>query len=712
MIFVTNILRHISHIPGARLLLRLAVLGFLAWPGLLFAQQGAPISLLADSIYLNQSTGVLIATGHVQVFYEGRVLSAAEIRYDSRTKTIIAQGPIQITDIDGTVITAEFAELSSDLREALIRGARILLADQLQLAAAEARRTAGRFNTMTNVVASSCQVCASRPTPVWQIRADHVIHDEQEQRIYFKGARFEVLGLPILYLPYLRIPSPEVKRATGFLRPTFLSSTSLGDGIKLPYYITFGTSADATITPTMTLQGAALLDGQFRKRFANGGFNVFSAISLRDPSGLLKRGYLTTDGSFTLANDVVLSFDATIVSDNGFMRQFGYDESDRLVSEIRASRYRERQYFSIIGAVLNSLRDDENNATIPVIFPEISYRRYGRDPLLGGKIGYEFNAVGLNRQIGQDVARIGGSVDWTIPIDLSHGIQATGFARADVDFYRVWNNILYPDRVLFNLHPTIGAELRWPLEKTTDQARHVFEPVVQLIYTADPGWNDQVPNEDSILAEFDETNLFALSRYPGRDASETGFRANIGATYTVYNTDGWELGLAGGVVLRSNPSSQFSQDILGAVRFELPQKIRFTNRFLFDENLNIKRLESDLTLNRDSWDIGGAFIHLAPDPLAGSPVARTEGTLNGAYRFADNWEASAGWTRDFISGSDVTASAGLTYGNECIEIGLSLSRRFTSSINVPTATDVNLVIELAGFGGISQNKWPASRCAY
>ncbi len=687
-------------------------MGLLAlWPAIAPAQSAPPLSLLADSIYLNQTTGDLVATGNVQVFYQGRVLSAQEIRYNSVTKTIKAEGPLQITDADGTIVTAAYAELSSDLKEALIRSARFLLAEQLQLAATEARRSAGRFNTLTNVVASSCQVCASRPTPVWQIRAEQVIHDEEKQRIYFRKARFEVLGLPILYLPYLRIPSPEVKRATGFLRPIFLSSTSLGDGIKLPYYATFGTSADMTITPTLTLQGAFLLDTEVRKRFANGGFDVFGAVALRDSTGILNRGYLTTNGKFTLSNDVVLSFDATAVTDNGFMRQFGYDETDRLVSEVRAQRYRERSYFSIVGAVLNSLRDDENNATIPLVLPEISYRSYGTDPVFGGKLGYEFNAVGLSRQIGQDVARVGGSVDYTIPLEFSDGIQATGFARADLDLYRVWNGP-YPNRVLLNLHPTIGAELRWPLEKTTERAQHIFVPVVQLMYTADPAFNDVVPNEDSILAEFDETNLFALSRYPGRDASEIGFRANIGASYSIYAKDGWQLGLAGGVVLRSNPSTQFTQDILGALRIEYPGRLRFTNRFLFDENLNIKRLESDLTLHRDNWDISGAFVHLGPDPLAGSPVARTEASLDGKYRFADNWEFSAGWTRDFISGSDVTASTGLTYGNECIEVGLSLTRRFTSSISVPSATDVNLVIELAGFGGISQNTWPASRCAY
>ncbi len=677
-----------------------------------FAQKAPPISLLADSIYLNQTTGELIATGNVQVFYEDVVLYAAEIRYNSKTDTIVATGPIRITDSSGTVATAEFAELSSDLKTGLIRGARIMLANQIQIAAAEAARAEGKFNTMSNAVASACLVCQPRPTPIWQIRAEQVIQDEKAERIYFTKAKLELFGTPIFYLPYMSIPMADVRRSTGFLRPEFFAADGIGDGLRIPYYITLGDSADMTLSTIVSVQGAALLDAEYRQVFNNGQVRLFGGTSLRDSNGFLQRGFIRGTGEFTVFGDLTLDFNATAVTDKGFMRQYGYSSADRLVSEVRLSRYKERAYFSIAGAILNSLRDDENNDTIPFVLPEFAYRSYRSDPLVGGWIGYEVNGVGLTRIAGQDVARLGGSLDWTVPLDFSTGIRATGFARVDVDLYRVWDNIAYPDRLLFNLHPTLGAELRWPLERTSDLGRETLVPVVQLVYTPDFAWNDAVPNEDSILVEFDETNLFEFSRYPGRDASETGLRANLGATYTLYSEQDWEFGLAGGVVLRSNPSTQFSQDILGAFRLETPGGFRFSERFLFDENLTIKRNEADLSISRETWGLDSSFVFLAPDPLAGSPVTRAEATLSGRYRFRPNWEATANWTRDLITDSDVTAGFGLSYGNECIEIGLSLSRRFTSSISVPSATDINLVIELAGFGGTSQNDWPDSRCAY
>lgn len=677
------------------------------------------ISLLADTVYLNQSSGILVASGNVQIFFEGRVLTATEITYDSNTESITAQGPLTITDSDGTVMQADFAQLSQDLQNGLVRGAKILFSDQLQLAATEAIRTDGRFNTMSNVVASTCQVCISRPVPIWQIRAQQVIHDQEKQQIHFRNATLEVMGVPTIFLPYMRIPDPSVKRATGFLAPVFLSSEYFGGGLKLPYYILLGDYSDATITSTASLSGVFVLDGQYRQRFVNGGFDAYAAIAVQDEYGEFGRGFLKADGSFIAFDNVTLSFDITIPSDDGFMNQYGYDDTDRLVSEISASRYRNRSYFSLASAIMTSLRDDEIDAEIPIVLPELSYRGYETDPLFGGKVGYEINAVGLIRRQGQDVLRFGGGVDWYLPINLPIGIRAAGFAAADIDFYRVWDSLSFPNRILINAYPSVGAELRWPLSMTTQSARHVIEPVVQVVYTANPGFNDLVPNEDSLQIEFDETNLFDLNRFPGRDVSETGLRANLGATYTLYSNDGWSLGLAGGVVLRSTPSAQFppgslfggsQSDILGAVSFDYAPNFNVVGRFLFDDKFDFKRSETQFTLNYDTWDISSSLLYLAPDILALSSEERSEGSIEGRYRFADNWQVNAEWQRDLLNGRDVYAEVGLTYGNECIEIGLSLSRNFTTSTTVTPSTDVNLNILLAGFGGTAQHDWPAARC--
>ena len=186
----------------------------------------------------------LIAQGNVEVFFRGSRLRASRIIYDQAADRLVIDGPIVLTDASGgTIILASQADLSADLSEGLLTSARMVLDQQLQLAANRMMRTAGRYTTLDNVVASSCQVCAAHPTPLWEIRARRVVHDQEERQIYFDHAQFRLSGVPVFYIPRLRMPDPTLDRATGFLMPSFRSTSNLGLGLKMPYFIALGPAA-------------------------------------------------------------------------------------------------------------------------------------------------------------------------------------------------------------------------------------------------------------------------------------------------------------------------------------------------------------------------------------------------------------------------------------------------------------------------------------
>ena len=220
-----------------------------------------PAMLSADAVTYDRETQVLVASGDVEVLYRGRVLHASRITYDERADQIRAEGPIVLTDPDGGVLLADSAALTPDLAEGLISSARLLIDGQLQLAAAEVRRTDGRYAVLQRTIVSSCTICAGNPTPTWAIRASRVTEDATAQRLYFENARLEAFGVPIAYLPRLSIPEPGVARASGFLPPSFQQSDIYGFGIKAPYYRVLGPSSDATVAPFVTTEGGFLLEG-------------------------------------------------------------------------------------------------------------------------------------------------------------------------------------------------------------------------------------------------------------------------------------------------------------------------------------------------------------------------------------------------------------------------------------------------------------------
>ena len=689
------------------------------------AQDGEPLpaSLVADSVSYDRETRRLVASGNVEVLYRGRVLRAGRITYDEAAGEIRAEGPLTLTDPDGGVLLADAASLTPDLTEGLVSSARLLIAGKLQLAAAEARRSGERYATLDKVVASTCTICAGDPTPTWAIRAARVTRDAEERRLYFEDARVELFGLPVGYLPRLSIPEPGVERASGVLVPGFSQSSDIyGFGFKLPYYRVLGPSADATVTPFVTTSGGVLLEGEYRRRFAAGGFDLWGVVTLDSSlDGHPGRGAIFADGSFRLGQGFVTDFDLEAASDDSFLQQYDYSDADRLTSFVRISRTRANEYVELGAVGFQSLRDDEDTATVPFAFPVLNWRRLTNAPLIGGRVGIDAQSLGILRDDGTNMVRAGGGIDWRRDWPLPHGVLAETTARAVLDLYQIWNDPVQPDGFEARGMPTVAAKLRWPLVRSTARADHVIEPVVQAIYSDYLGETD-VPNEDSQLPEFDETNLFSLNRFPGQDRLETGLRGNLGVSYTRYAPAGWSVGAILGRVIRAEAQPFYPDgggipdgwsDFVGALYIDFGTGLAAVDRASFSPDLDFRRNEFAL-----SWDTARAgliatYVYLAEvegDPYLGPEPATSELSLDARYRVHPNWEVRGLWRYDLETGSNLRAGAGLSYGNECAEFDLSILRRYTSSDNVPPSTSIGFSLQLAGIGEDGERDWPPRVC--
>jgi LPS-assembly protein len=706
----------------AALALALAALGLLrpAAP-----QEGPPASLIADQVTYDRESGLLVATGNIEVLYEGRVLRARRIVYDEAADEIRAEGPLVLTDPAGGVLLAAAAALTPDLEDGLITSARLLIEGRMQLAAVEMRRTGGRYDTLYRTVASSCTVCAENPTPTWAIRATRITRDEAERRLYFENARFELFGLPIGYVPRASIPEPGVERASGLLTPSFHSSSDIfGVGFKLPYYRVLGPSADVTVTPFLTSKGTKILEGEYRQRLTNGGFDLSGVFALDD--GLPDEGYpdlrgaLAADGSYGFGAGFVADFDLQVASDDDFLQQFDYSDADRLTSTASIHRTVLDEYVSLGTVAFQSLRDDEETDTIPYVFPEFTYRRLIETPGVGGRLGIDGESLGVLRDVGGNMVRLGGGLDWRQDWVLPRGILAETTAAAVLDVYRAWDYTGEPEGVLTRGMPTAAVKLRWPWVRPGARADHVIEPIAQVIWSETWGEQD-VPNEDSQLPEFDTSNLFSLNRFPGEDRLETGLRANLGVSYTRQAPSGWSLGVTFGQVIRAEPDDDFDagtglsgrySDYVGALSIDFA-RLSLVNRVLFDTDFEFNRNEFAMAWDAERAGLRAAYVYLAEDdsnPFVGPQPETNEVALEARYRVHPNWEVRGLWRYDLASDSNLRAGAGVTYGNECAEFDLSVSRRYTSSDNVPPSTSIGFNLRLAGIGEDGEREWPARVC--
>lgn len=694
--------------------------------------EALPASLVADEVTYDSDAQRLTATGNVEVLYGGRVLRATRIVYDQRADRIEAEGPLLLTDTEGGVIIADRASLTPDMEDGLIESARLLIAGKMQLSAAEARRS-GNYDTLYRTVASTCTICEGSQTPTWQIRASRVVRDEAARRIYFENARFELFGVPIGWLPRASIPEPGVRRANGFLLPTFHSSSQIyGVGIKVPYFITLGENADVTLTPFITSGGARILEAQVRQRFATGGYNIAGSLAFDDGlddtidghGGL--RGALSAQGAFALGQGFIGDFDLNWASDDSYLAQFDYSDVDRLTSTMAVHRTTVDEYVSFGTVAFQALAGSEDleAGTVPFAFPQVTYRRlYDTPGLGGGRLGIDAESLGIIREEGQNMFRAGGSLDWTRDGNIGHGIMAEAIGAVDVDAYRAWDARETGDTQNYaRTVPTASVELRWPWMRATSAAQHVIEPIVQVVYSHAFGETD-VPNEDSQIVEFDDTNLFSLNRFPGQDRLETGFRANLGVSYTRQDPDGWSLGLTVGRVVRATTSdAQFYEgtglagnwsDYIASVTLGFDWGLTLANRSLFSDELDFVRNEFALAYQGERGALQAAYVYLAEDdsnPFIGAQPETSEIALDARYRFLPNWELRGLWRYDAVENSNLRAGAGISYGNECAEFDLSLQRRYTYTDDLPPSTSITFGLKLAGFGDDGETKWPARVC--
>jgi lipopolysaccharide assembly outer membrane protein LptD (OstA) len=108
-----------------------------------------------------------------------------------------------------------------------------------------------------------------QPTPRWDLHADSVVLNIDHYTL-LKQAVLTVKGVPMLYLPILYYPTKKEDRATGFLIPTYGSSTLRGQSLHNAFFWAIDRSEDLTVAHdwfSKTGQGAG---AEYRYNFGAG----------------------------------------------------------------------------------------------------------------------------------------------------------------------------------------------------------------------------------------------------------------------------------------------------------------------------------------------------------------------------------------------------------------------------------------------------------
>ncbi len=681
-----------------------------------------PATLVADQVQLSGDQSIT-ATGNVEILHEGSRLRAPRIVYNQVEDRILIDGPMTLVQPDGTVLTAEQGDLDADLMNGILLGARTVLDDQMQIAGAEAFRVAGRYNQIRKGLASTCRVCGNGP-PLWQIRAERVVHDQEEKQLYFHHARFEVGGVPIAYLPRLRLPDPTLRRATGFLVPSYRISDLFGFGAQIPYFIVINDHQDLLLTPYIAPE-TRTLEFRYRRALRDGFITVQGAASSDTVRPGELRYFLRADASFSLPRDFTLAFSISDVSDGTYASEYGYPIGTTLTSSVSLSRTKRFSYFAASASAyeVRNVAPTSAALTNPSARVGLLYDRRFKPSYLGGDARFIFNLSGLNRPATTITPAIQASCGTSVTVDCT--ARDTLQAHTELDWERTrhlgsgvvgtLNLGVAGDYVLTQNDPAFGAALgrvapsaqttfRWPFARGTHAGRQILEPVLQVAYSNVIG--DTLPNDDSRLSELDFGNLLQLSRFSGDDRLEDGLRTALGMSWAHYANSGWTLHLAAGQVFRevANPSftnssglSGLASDYLVAAQLDYGP-VTLLSRALIDPSLAFTKAETRLGFAINRLSVSGTHFWSLADAAEGRTTRVNEIGLSGGVTLSQRWSTNFATRFDLVSARRDDTKIDLIYQNECIRVGLSWTQRYISSTSATQETAYGITIGLNGVG--------------
>lgn len=521
--------------------------------------------MVADEMQYDPATETIEASGSVEIFSDGRRLTADSVLYQGIEDRISVVGPLTIHDeTSGTRTYADVAELSTDMQDFVLISARHLMQDQLQIASAEMERSDGRYTEWRLVTASYCQVCANRPTPLWELRAQSATHDQEERMVYLRNAQFRVAGVPIAYLPYLRMPDPSVERADGFLSASVRTSSELGTTLRLPYFITLGDHADLTLAPNFGLAGDAdvleTLEARYRQSFSYGDIELNGAVGQPGDGSNDYQAYLFANGAFSLPSGFEITFQVQDSSNRTYLAEqdfFGgstetftgvplrYD-TDTLISSLTVSRSHTDEILTFSGRLLETLQEPSAVTDHPSAEIDAEYTRWFDVSGLPGEFLFstaaqaEYNDFGPNNARQRDIERVFVGVGWRESWDIGAGLVLDGELAAFSDNYNIHDD---PASIAEQrtTHGLAVVALRWPWERTRPSGtRETFEPFLRQI--AFRGNGAVVPSTDGTIDEFDPNNRFELDRFRRLDRPVDLDATEVGFDYDVFFMSGWSLG--------------------------------------------------------------------------------------------------------------------------------------------------------------------------
>jgi LPS-assembly protein len=241
------------------------------------------------------------------------------------------------------------------------------------------------------------------------------------------------------------------------------------------------------------------------------------------------------------------------------------------------------------------------------------------------------------------------------------------------------------------------VDVRWPFIGTLGAGTQRITPRFQIVASPKLA-NLSLPNEDARAVDLEDSNLFALNRFPGYDRFEDSTRATYGAEWAIdlpgvsINTvvgQSYRLSARPTILPDGTGLSDRWSDYVGRTEVRYRDFVSLVHRYRLDKDgFAVRRNELDATVGSRSTYVLVGYLRLNRDiTLVEDLRDREEVRLAGRVQFAPFWSAFGSAVVDLTNRDEDALSladgfdpvrhrVGVQYEDDCFRFGLTWRRDY------------------------------------
>lgn len=560
-----------------------------------------PITITSDEAsFVSRGTsvfsGTVIATQGNKIIYADKA-TVVHNEKSGELETITALGHVKIIEpglrVDGTKAIAYLTTDKKVIEHAVYR-----IYDHHARGTSDELIISGKSKMQLNP--ATYTTCAPNSN-TWYLKASETEFNKETGRGEAWHARMYVKDIPIFYWPYLNLPIDD-RRQTGFLQPEYKSASNNGRTFIFPFYWNMAPNYDATISPMYMSKRGMKFDTNFRyltksstgnirfdflphdreyQALRNAAYADTTFMQSMNPADALRRNDLKPrdfryrvvfNNTTNITNKLKLLISYADAGDGNYLNDFANDTwnySDNQASIMYAEQRGALVYTDYWGALAYKL---EQYKSFHVVTGPSGPQQLSKLPEI------DFNSATFN--LPNDFScYLNASFTRFIPRLVSDNNVALNYGqrlylRPALMYRLVEPGWYFQPRIQYNYagysalhltpsqvaaganthHPHLGLPIfdlktglifERPTEYKHTALLHTFEPVLYYLYAPNINQNN-LPNFDSGILNFDYNQLFRDNRYAGFDRVSAANQVSIGlATRVFRNDDGEELGMFG-----------------------------------------------------------------------------------------------------------------------------------------------------------------------